>query len=90
MSFTRSVLGWELVSVAEFLDVIYLVLPSQEGADSICWKLSSQKVFSVNLFYKRLIAPVDKCYPWKSVEISCSLKGQFLYMDSILGEGVND
>uniref|UniRef100_A0A2N9G025 RNA helicase n=1 Tax=Fagus sylvatica TaxID=28930 RepID=A0A2N9G025_FAGSY len=45
-----SVLDWELVSVAEFLDIIYSVLPSQEGADSICWKLSSQKVFSVNFF----------------------------------------
>jgi hypothetical protein len=36
-------------------------------ADSICWKLSSQKVFSVNSFYKRLISPVHRCYPWKSV-----------------------
>ena len=55
------------MSVAEFLDVIYSVLPAQEGADSICWKLSSQKVFFVNSFYKRFIAPVIKCYPWKSV-----------------------
>ena len=55
------------MSVAEFLDVIYSVLPAQEGADSICWKLSPQKGFSVNSFYKRLIAPVDNRYPWKSV-----------------------
>jgi hypothetical protein len=67
VSFTRSVQDWELVSIAEFLDVIYSVLPSQEGADSIYWKLSSKKAFSVNSFYKRLIAPVEKCYPWKSV-----------------------
>jgi hypothetical protein len=67
VSFTRSVQDWELESVAEFMDVIYSMLPSQEGVDSIYWKLSSQKVFSVNSFYKRLMAPVDKCYPWKSV-----------------------
>ena len=52
---TRSVHNWELVSVADFLDVIYSVLPTQEETDSICWELSSQKVFSVNSFYKRLI-----------------------------------
>ena len=67
MSFTQLVQDWELVSVADFLDVIYSVLPTQEKPDSICWKLSSQKIFSVNSFYKRLISPAHRCYPWKSV-----------------------
>ncbi len=67
VSFTHSVQDWELVSVADCLDVMYLVLPTQEKTDSICWKLSSQKVFSVNSFYRRLISPAHRCYPWKSV-----------------------
>jgi hypothetical protein len=49
------------------MDVIYSVAPPQGVIDTICWKLSSQKVFSVNSFYKSLLSPTYRYYPWKNV-----------------------
>jgi hypothetical protein len=66
-NFTRLVQDWELESVADFMDVIYSVIPTQEAIDIICWKLTSQKVFSVNLYYKHLSSPTYRSYPWKNV-----------------------
>jgi hypothetical protein len=65
--FTRLVQDWELESIADFMDVIYSVLPAQGVIDTICWKLSSQEVFSVNSFYKSLLSPTYRSYPWKNV-----------------------
>jgi hypothetical protein len=67
VSFTRLVQDWELASVADFLDVIYSVAPTQGDIDIICWKPSSLKIFYVNSFYKSLLSPVHRYYPWKSV-----------------------
>ena len=67
ISFTRLVQDWELESVADFMDVIYSVIPTQEAIDTICWKLTSQKVFSVNSYYKHLSLPAYRYYPWKNV-----------------------
>jgi hypothetical protein len=67
VSFTHLVQDWELESVAEFLDVIYSAVPTQGVIDTICWKHSSQKVFSVNSFYKCLLLLACRDYPWKTV-----------------------
>ena len=66
-NFTRLVQDWELESVADFMDVIYSVIPTQEAIDIICWKLTSQKVFSVNSYYKHISSPTYRSYPWKNV-----------------------
>ena len=65
--FTRLVQDWELESIADFMDIIYSVAPTQGVIDTICWKLSSLKVFSVNTFYKSLLSPTYRYYPWKNV-----------------------
>jgi hypothetical protein len=67
VSFTRLVQDWELESVAAFLDIIYAAVPTQGVIDTIHWKHSSQKEFSVRSFYKCLLSPARTDYPWKSV-----------------------
>uniref|UniRef100_A0A2N9IE81 Reverse transcriptase zinc-binding domain-containing protein n=1 Tax=Fagus sylvatica TaxID=28930 RepID=A0A2N9IE81_FAGSY len=67
VSFTRLVQDWELESVAEFLDVIYMVVPTQGVLDTICWKHDVRKEFSVNSFYQCLLSPTHRDYPWRSV-----------------------
>ena len=67
VSFTRSIQDWELESVAEFLDVIYTTVPTPGALDTIHWKYSSQKEFSVSSFYKCLLSPASRDFPWKSV-----------------------
>uniref|UniRef100_A0A2N9FEZ8 Reverse transcriptase domain-containing protein n=1 Tax=Fagus sylvatica TaxID=28930 RepID=A0A2N9FEZ8_FAGSY len=56
-------LDWELESVAEFLDVIYTVVPTQGALDIIHWKHSSQKEFSVSSFYKCPLSPAKRDFP---------------------------
>jgi exonuclease III len=67
VSFTRSIQDWELESVAEFLDVIYTTVPTPGVLDTIHWKYSSQKEFSVSSFYKCLLLSASRDFPWKSV-----------------------
>uniref|UniRef100_A0A2N9HVB8 N-acyl-aliphatic-L-amino acid amidohydrolase n=1 Tax=Fagus sylvatica TaxID=28930 RepID=A0A2N9HVB8_FAGSY len=67
VSFIRLVHDWELESVADFMDVLYSVIPTQEAIDTICWKLTLQKVFSVNSYYKHLLSIAYRSYPWKNV-----------------------
>jgi hypothetical protein len=87
VSFTRLVQDWELESVADFMDVIYLVIPTQEAIDTICWKLTSQKVFSVNSYYKHLSSPVYRYYPWKNVwKTLASSKVNFFIWTASLGK----
>uniref|UniRef100_A0A2N9HRV7 Kinesin motor domain-containing protein n=1 Tax=Fagus sylvatica TaxID=28930 RepID=A0A2N9HRV7_FAGSY len=43
VSFIRLVHDWELESVADFMDVLYSVIPTQEAIDTICWKLTFAK-----------------------------------------------
>ena len=63
VSFTCLVHDWELESVADFLDVIYSVVPRQGETDTICWNSSSNQVFSVNYYYKMLISPAYRYFP---------------------------
>ena len=63
VSFIHLVRDWELESVADFLDVIYSVVPRQGETDTICWNSSSNQVFSVNYYYKMLISPAYRYFP---------------------------
>jgi hypothetical protein len=72
VSFIRLVQDWELESIVVFMEVIYSVVPSQVGKDTICWEPSFQRVFTVNSFYKVLLPPATRYFPWKSVEAKCS------------------
>uniref|UniRef100_A0A2N9IC54 Reverse transcriptase domain-containing protein n=1 Tax=Fagus sylvatica TaxID=28930 RepID=A0A2N9IC54_FAGSY len=68
-------LDWELESVAEFLDVIYTVVPTQGALDIIHWKHSSQKEFSVSSFYKCPLSPASKRLSLKEcMEAPCAFK----------------
>jgi hypothetical protein len=63
------------------------MIPTQEAIDIICWKLTSQKVFSVNSYYKHLSSPAYRSYPWKNVwKTLALLKVNFFIWTPSLGK----
>uniref|UniRef100_A0A2N9I5S7 Reverse transcriptase zinc-binding domain-containing protein n=1 Tax=Fagus sylvatica TaxID=28930 RepID=A0A2N9I5S7_FAGSY len=87
VNFIQLVHDWELESIADFLDVIYSVVPRQGEIDNICWNPSSNKVFSVNSYYKVLTSPTHRSFPWKRVWKSLvPLKVNFFVWTAALGK----
>ena len=87
VNFTRLVHDWELESVADFLDVIYSAVPRPGESDNICWNPSSNKVFSVNSYYKVLTSPNHRSFPWKRVWKSLvPSKINFFVWTAVLGK----
>ena len=87
VNFTRLVHDWELESVADFLDVIYSAVPRPGESDTICWNPSSNKVFSVNSYYKVLTSPNHRSFPWKRVWKSLvPSKINFFVWTAVLGK----
>ena len=67
LQFSRSVHDWGLESVSTFLDLLYSARVKEHGEDTLIWRLSRKKDFSVNRFYKALIPRVAVEFPWKAI-----------------------
>jgi hypothetical protein len=67
LQFSRSVQDWELESVSTFLDLLYSARVKEHGEDTLIWRLSRKKDFSVSRFYKALIPRVAVEFPWKAI-----------------------
>ena len=52
--FHRALQDWELAIFAEFLTLLYSVNHHRDDADTIGWRLSQDRIFTVKSFYKIL------------------------------------
>ena len=67
ISFVRLIYDWEMVSFASFMNVLYMVLIRQSGADILFQNPSSPNVFEVRSYYKILHSTFHFSFPWRSL-----------------------
>ena len=65
--FSRQAQDWELEIVSAFMELLYSCPIRRGSLDEMCWRLSSQKAFTVRSYYSCLLQPSGSFFPWKSV-----------------------
>lgn len=67
IEFSRPFQDWELVAVSSFMELLYSCSIRWGSPDSLRWRQSHRKPFTVRSYYSILMQPTHSPFPWRCV-----------------------